>query len=176
MSSEYEEINQLRIIMINELAEIFINNKDFDKVELYIDIDKTCMTPEKIIARVFNNNYVLRNKIMMNTKKISFRYNDNLIPTRYNLDKFINICKNTFKYVAYVTSRPSDEIHQIKKELSAHNLPTDIDIINQDEIKENISNNISNTIYYIDSDDNAYRNIISTKCKSNSILFQLSIF
>jgi hypothetical protein len=90
---------------------------------------------------------------MINTKRISFNYNDNLIPTRYNLDKFINVCKNTFKYIAFVTKRPDSELNKIREELSVHNLPTDVDIINKDYIKQNLLNN---KFYYIDSDTNTY--------------------
>lgn len=111
---------------------------------------------------------------MVNTNKISFNHNNNLIPTRYNLGKFVNICKNIFKYIAYVTKRPDCEINKIKQDLHVHNLPTDIDIVNQNYIKENL---LSNKFYYIDCDDNAYRDIIDHNNKSNgSILFQLSVF
>lgn len=176
------EINRIHVITISELADIFKkNNKnlmnDYKDVELYIDIDKTCMTPEKLLARAFNNNYALRNRIMLNTKRISFNYNDNLIPTRYNLDKFVNICKNTFKYIAYVTKRPYSEINKIREELSVHNLPTDVDIVNQNHIKENL---FDNKFCYIDSDEDAYRDIIGNNNinnkSENSVLFQLSVF
>jgi hypothetical protein len=171
------EINNIEIIMISRLEEILIrkngDHNDFKDTELYIDIDKTCMTPEKLFARVFNGNYALRNRIMFNTKKLSFGYNDTLIPTRYNFVKFVNICKSTFKYIAYITKRPNSENKKIKEDLSAHNLPIDIDIINKDDIK---GNPLGEKFYFIDSDDNTFRDIHSNKKSKNSILFQLSVF
>jgi len=171
-----DEFDQMQIITISELTDIFKKNcfqNNLSDIELYIDIDKTCMTPEKLIARVFNSNYALRNRIMINTKKISFSYNDNLIPTRDNLDKFINLCKNTFKYIAFVTKRPDSEINKIREELTSHNLPSDVDIINQNNIKQNLLNN---KFYYIDSDVNTYRDIVSNNKSKDSVLFQLSVF
>lgn len=170
------EINLLRMVPISELTDIFGSNKqstdNFKDIELYIDIDKTCMTPEKLFARVFNSNYALRNRIMLNTKKISFNHRDNLIPTRYNLDKFINLCKIIFKSVVYVTKRPNSDIDKIKEELSVHNLPIDINIVNQNYVKQNLSNKF----YYIDSDEKTFHDIVWNNKSKNSIYFQLSIF
>ena len=170
-----EKTTEMKIHVITELSEIINenSNEDLKNIKLYIDIDKTCMTPEKIIARAFNSNYVLRNRIILNTKKLSFGYNDNLIPTRHDFNKFISECKNTFKYVAYVTNRPCSDFNKIKHELSAHHLPTDIDIVNQNNIRENLYNE---TFYYVDSDEKAYQYIINGNNQSNkSKLFKLSI-
>lgn len=156
----------MKIIDITNLHEILHLKDNVSNIKLYIDIDKTCMTTERIIARVFNNNYILRNRIMFNTKKTSFNYTDNLIPTRYDLGKFINLCKNKFKYIAYVTKRSHHDLNKIKKELALHNIPIDIDIINHNDIK----NIYDNTFYYIDSDIN------NTFVNKDSILFHFSIF
>lgn len=175
------------IIKISKLDDIFKTTKyckehdkqdkqNYENIKLYLDIDKTCMTPERIIATVFNsNNYVLRNRIIVNTKRISFNFTDSLVPTRYDLNKFINECKNKFNYIAYVTSTPLEQIDQIRKQLNDNSLPLDIDIVNLNSIKENITNNSS--FYYIDSDERVFKDIITDNYdKSNAVLFQLSVF
>lgn len=169
----------MRIIKISHLFDIFAGTEP-DGGDLYIDIDKTCLTPERLIARAFSGNYALRNRIMANTKKTSFDYaSDSLIPTRDNLEAFLARCRDNFRYVAYVTTRSADEVARIRRELGLHHLPTDLDILHRDDLRRMMEGGEGKPrgtmTYYLDSDPEAYQSLSGNKSQK-SVLFQLSPF
>lgn len=163
---------------IYELYDIFkmLNNNsiqsNYKNGNLYIDIDYTCMTEERIIHELFNANSLLRNRIIDSTKRISFEKTDNLIPTRYNLNEFISECKKIFGVVCYVTKKSKNDIIKIKQSMDENHLPKDIDVVHYDSLK----NREFDVLYYIDINDLAFNEILEQnkiKYKEKSICFQM---
>jgi len=128
------------IFAIRNLNEIITINthhlhNELCNINLFID-DETFLT-QKILSRICNNNYILRNKIMANTNKTSFDSSDT-IPMNDNLIKFIQLSKTIFKNVSYITKKKlGDNIIDIKKNLELYGLPSDIDIVEYDKIIDN---------------------------------------
>ena len=136
------------IFTIKNLNEIVAINTDklhneLCNVNLFID-DETFMT-NKLLAKICNNNYILRNKIIIDTKRTYFDPNDTL-PICDDLDKFIELSKTIFKNVSYITKKKLDDNNrdEIKQNLESKGLPLNIDIIEYDKIIDK-----DNSLYYV---------------------------
>ena len=151
---------------IYDLNEILINQNDnYSSGTLCIDIDKACMIEEKVIAQLFNSNYILRNKIIASTNRLRFDMTDNLIITRSNMCDFIKKCKNVFNNINYVTKKSPHEIDKIKQYVIDNGMPHDIDIVTFDMIK---SRNIE-TFFYVDTNNESFNELIEqNKIKNNT--------
>jgi len=155
------------IYKINELDDVLksldnYTNTNYKDGTLMIDIDRACMTEEKNLAQLYEDNPFLRNKIVASTQKMSFENTDKLISTRANLFDFVDKCKHIFKKVAFITQRTEDEFDKIRKDINK----SDIDIINYDTLLKNNTE----IIYYIDTTSEAYNKLNKA---DNSVLFQM---
>lgn len=149
-----------KIIQINSLDEI--SNTILRNNILYINIDRGCLIPEYLLARVYNNNPFIRNKIIQNTNINNFSYTNNLIPTRHNFSSFVKSIIGTIKELYYVTNTIIN--NNMVTTLNELDLPI-AKIININDIDKN------KKLIYIDSSIEYIDHF-----NDSSIIYKLNIF
>lgn len=147
---------------IYDLYDILRIADDFKNGHLLIDIDMTCAIEECLLAELYDNNPVIRDRIIKRTRQISFsKTSDKLLPTHFGFADFVNISREIFKNISFVTKRKMIEFDKIRNDLSDKNVPIDIDIIEYDKLKNTDIN--ADIIFYIDVNDNAIKSLLNKK-------------
>jgi hypothetical protein len=148
-------MNQNKGQYVEELDEIYEFCSNLHEKILIISVDKTCIISECVCAKLFDDNVMLRTKIMQSTRRMNFSSSDELMFIRHDFVKFLNNSRKKFKNVLFLTKKYGDDLNKLVEFVEKNNI-TFVKIVTCENISKFINN--ENAIM-IDKNSNIFNEI-----------------